>query len=418
MTAKDQSFALATHRRRREDQGHPSPSAFSPPTSPSSSSFSSIYPLHPPDSQWLARVSDTELTLWDKILVSGSSLVIVGSFVWVPALLVWAFRRWKRVRSRRRRLLYAALFFAALSVYVGVAPHKNKRVGQWIRVKQWKLWRAWIRFLAAEVLLDQSPGGTPQPGPTCNTHNTTISSSSSSAAQTTPLPPPLAQQNAILAFCPHGIFPFALGVAAITDWGQAIFGAFRPMVASAVQRVPLLGDLVGLVDGLDASKDTVDRALASGDRVGVIPGGISEMFMGYPRPGCHPDQETVLVRRGLFRMASRHQRPVLPIYCFGSTKLFRRLELPVLETLSNLLRISFILFYGVWGLPIPFRQRLTYIVGQPIVPPPSAGAAHSQENEAEIEAMHQAFCKELHRLFERHKDAYGWGHKTLQILSK
>ena len=38
----------------------------------------------------------------------------------------------------------------------------------------------------------------------------------------------LANLDAILAFCPHGIFPFAFGVGAITDYAQQIFGRAEP----------------------------------------------------------------------------------------------------------------------------------------------------------------------------------------------
>ena len=41
----------------------------------------------------------------------------------------------------------------------------------------------------------------------------------------------------------------------------------------------------------DASRLSVDRALAAGDRIGLAPGGISEMFEGYPKPGTHRDEE-------------------------------------------------------------------------------------------------------------------------------
>lgn len=368
------------------------------PTTTTSSS-SSVYPLHPPGSQWLARVSETEFSRMDQIIVGGSSLLIVGSFLWVPCLIVWAYRKWKQVQDKRRKTIYAGLFVTFLGVYLVVAPHKNGRVGKWLNVKKWKIWESWIRFLALEVILDRPPR---------NSNGITVTTNGERAATTS-----LASEDTILAFCPHGIFPFAFGVGALTDWAQRIFGSFRPIVASAVLQVPIFGDLVGMIAGLDASKTKVDRALARGERVGVIPGGISEMFTGYPRSGCHPDEEYAIVRKGFLRMALRHQKPVIPIYCFGSTKLFRRLELPSLEKLSNWLRMSFIVFYGVCGLPIPFRQRLTYIVGEPITPPFPSGS-----EEAHVNALHDAFCDELHRLFERHKNAYGWGHKTLTLLSK
>ena len=137
------------------------------------------------------------------------------------------------------------------------------------------------------------------------------------------------------------------------------------------------------------------------------------MFEGYPKPGTLPDEEYALIHKGFLRMAIRHGIPVVPIYCFGATKMMRRLEVPMLEKLSRLLRVSICIFYGVCGLPIPFRQRLSYVVGETIHPPPliqSRGGTDQQ-----VQDMHQRFCDELLRIFDRHKEAYGWGHKTLKL---
>jgi hypothetical protein len=224
---------------------------------------SSIYPLHPTGSRLLARVSESEFTAWDRLLVGGSSLVIVGSAVWVPSLLLWAYRRWKRVVDRRRKAMYASLVLATVGLYVW-GPHRHARVGAWLRVPHWRLWKAWVRFVALEVILDQ-PQNEQRP-PSERIH--------------------LKQDDAILSFLPHGIFPFAFGVGALTEAGQAIFGSFRPIIASAAKRLPVLTDIIAWIHGLDASRATVDRALRQGDRVGVVPGGISEMFAGYPKPGC------------------------------------------------------------------------------------------------------------------------------------
>jgi len=161
----------------------------------------------------------------------------------------------------------------------------------------------------------------------------------------------------------------------------------------------------------DASRPSVDQALSQGERVGIVPGGIAEIFEGYPKASTHPNEEYSIVRKGFLRMAIRHQVPVVPVYCFGATKMMHRLHLPILERLSLLLRISIVVFFGKWGLPIPFRQRLLYVMGQPILPP------NSGNEEERVNEMHQRFCNELMRLFDRHKEAYGWAHKTLKLLS-
>lgn len=111
------------------------------------------------------------------------------------------------------------------------------------------------------------------------------------------------------------------------------------------------------------------------------------------------------------RLALQNGVPIIPIYCFGSTKMFRRLNLPVLERLSHWIRASIVVFYGVWGLPVPFRQRLLYVIGNPIHPPVAA-------SEQAVDEMHQQFCDELLRIFDRNKDSYGWHNKTLKILTR
>ena len=118
------------------------------------------------------------------------------------------------------------------------------------------------------------------------------------------------------------------------------------------------------------------------------------------------------MRKGFLQLAFQHGIPIVPVYCFGATKMFHRLNLPALERLSSLIRASIVVFFGVWGLPIPFRQKLLYVMGNPITPP---AGGDTREQEA-VDDMHRQFCDELLRIFDRHKEAYGWGHKSLKLL--
>jgi 1-acyl-sn-glycerol-3-phosphate acyltransferase len=146
----------------------------------------------------------------------------------------------------------------------------------------------------------------------------------------------------------------------------------------------------------------------------LVPGGIAEMFEGYPKHGTNPDGEYVIVRNGVLKLALKHCVPVVPVYCFGSTKLLHRVSFAFLERLSSLLRASIVLFYGRFGLPIPFRQKLSYVIGHPVNPPLIAN-----ENQRDtVETMMDELCQELHRIFDRHKEAYGWGHKSLHLIRR
>ena len=171
----------------------------------------------------------------------------------------------------------------------------------------------------------------------------------------------------------------------------------------------------------DASKSVVDKALKDGNRVGVSPGGIAEMFV----PARHPNDEYILLakRKGFIKMSIKHNVPVVPVYVFGGTKMFHRLELPfIFEYLSKLLKISICIFFGRLGLPIPFRQKLLYVMGRPLFPPSledGLGDGNVEENESfqrKVDHFHNVFCDQIAKLFDRHKEHYGWGHKNLCII--
>lgn len=69
-----------------------------------------------------------------------------------------------------------------------------------------------------------------------------------------------------------------------------------------------------------------------------VPGGIAEMYLGYPRAGCLPSEEYALLssRKGFIRMAMKHGMPIVPVYCFGNTHAMHKAKTPwLLEALSR-----------------------------------------------------------------------------------
>jgi 2-acylglycerol O-acyltransferase 2 len=161
----------------------------------------------------------------------------------------------------------------------------------------------------------------------------------------------------------------------------------------------------------------VDQALSEGSRIGLAPGGIAEMFEGYPKYLTHPDDEYTIIRKGIFRMAIQHGVPIIPVYCFGSTKLLKRLQLPaIVEKISLMLRVSLVLFFGQWGLPMPFRQRLLYVMGKPIYPPEGSSVDSPVLLNQQVDEMLAEYCEEMVRIFDRHKESYGWAQKSLKTI--
>ena len=148
------------------------------------------------------------------------------------------------------------------------------------------------------------------------------------------------------------------------------------------------------------------------------------MFESYPKPGYHPNDEAALLkdRNGLFKLAVQHNIPIVPVYTFGATKMFRRVQLPyIFELVSRALRISLCLLYGKLGLPIPFRQRLMYVIGKTIWPSITTSSSDvnslaGEQFDERVQQMHDAFCKEIIRIFDRNKTHYGWKDKTLRLV--
>eukprot|EP00980_Cylindrotheca_fusiformis_P030272 scaffold24618_cov127-Cylindrotheca_fusiformis.AAC.5 len=347
----------------------------------------SIYPTLPRGSQVLMKVPGGDFTLHDRLVVYTSALFFVGSIFWLPSIYAWALNRLRSIPrdQPRRRAIYTASLVALTAMYVA-GPHRRSKVGDLVQVRKWCLWKAWLRFFAFEVIADGGVESVKE----------------------------LLRGQAIVGVSPHGIFPFGLAFATLTDLSNEAFGRLRPVVASATQLIPFVRDVLKWVRAVDASRNAVDEALSQGSRIGLAPGGIAEMFEGYPKAFTHRNEEYIIIRRGIFRLAMKYNLPMIPVYCFGSTKLLKRVQFPeIVQKISLLLRVSLVLFFGQFGLPIPFRQRLLYIMGRPIYPPKSSDIADNTEL---LDKFVSNYCDELLQCFDRHKVSYGWEAKTLTIL--
>lgn len=180
--------------------------------------MSSIYPMMPEGSRRLISIPPTEMTMADRLVVSASSLAIVGSVFWFPLVLRAAFKKWKSIQDPRRRRFYGLCVLGALGLFIA-GPHKTVRAGKWMKVREWSFWKSWLRFIAMEVILDNG--------------NASLDHK---------------RDKAILAFVPHGIFPFPFAFAIFPKIAETAFGVVRPVVAAATQLFPVVRDFIGWAD--------------------------------------------------------------------------------------------------------------------------------------------------------------------------
>jgi len=178
---------------------------------------SSVYPLHPKRSEVIVKFNEGDLTTYDRLVVYLTSLFFVGGVFWVPALYAWAWKKYRTIpkSERKRRLVYLAFILTGSTLFA-VGPHRNRKVGEWIDVHRWSIWKSWLRFFAFEIVADNGLESVRE----------------------------FIEKQAIVAVSPHGIFPFGLAFAALSDASAQAFGRFRAVVASATQMIPWVRDVL------------------------------------------------------------------------------------------------------------------------------------------------------------------------------
>jgi diacylglycerol O-acyltransferase 2, plant len=71
---------------------------------------------------------------------------------------------------------------------------------------------------------------------------------------------------------------------------------------------------------------------------------------------------------------------------------------------------ALIIFWGRGGLPVPYREPILGAMGKPIAVP-----LKESPTDDEIDSVHQELMAAMLKLFDEHKESYGWGHKKLII---
>lgn len=215
----------------------------------------------------------------------------------------------------------------------------------------------------------------------------------------------------VAAISPHGVFPLSLiglGVwrfrEGLGELSDSKLTALRARLASAsvLFWVPIVREIILLAGARDAARSNIERLLAEGHTIALNPGGIWEMV------NSDPNQEKVYVQRnlGFIRIAMASGRSILPAYAFGENQLFRTstwLQGPRLW-IARHLRLGLPLFTGRWGLPLPLPlpTEVTLVMGKPI----PVGPANPNPTDAQVEALFDAYTREMCRLFAENATKY------------
>ncbi|CEM01553.1 unnamed protein product [Vitrella brassicaformis CCMP3155] len=295
------------------------------------------------------------------------AFAVVGSFLYVPIVLVWVYRRYCKTRWQKAALLAGLLL-------VCLVPVRQRPFIRFLGA-----WRTLLRYLTVVVAFEE------------------------------PEKVPL-QESVIMPVVPHGVFPVGQAFLKTHDM-NALLRWPRMVVASSGFRFPIFKQLIELSNCVPAALNKMTAALRDGSSLALTPGGIAEI---YEADDTH---ESVIIsrRKGFTRLAMQSGRGILPVYIFGNTSTFKQLPISkFLRPLARLTRAAVSLYYGRFGLRVPFRTPLLYVVGREI-DTRQYRQSGKPITEEDVACVHELVIDELVRIFEKYKDVYGWGYKKLVV---
>jgi 2-acylglycerol O-acyltransferase 2 len=149
---------------------------------------------------------------------------------------------------------------------------------------------------------------------------------------------------------PHGVFPVSQLLSrslCLQIWpGLRIYS----IAASIVFKVPVWRHIMTWTGARPATAKMFKQLLQMGS-VALVPGGIAEMFI------TSPDYEAIKLqgRKGFVRIAVETGTPIVPVYHFGNSLLFRWIAPGWLERWARKLRVAVGYTAGRFGTPLPSK---------------------------------------------------------------
>jgi hypothetical protein len=210
----------------------------------------------------------------------------------------------------------------------------------------------------------------------------------------------------IFAAQPHGVLSFA-GMCAAT-YNPVDTLSVPTAAASVVLHTPLLKNLMGIFNLVDASAHNLQQLFQQGKSVLIYIGGIAELFKS-----CRSEERLYLQKRkGFIKLALKEKNvDVVPVYLFGNTSVLSVMKHGPLAALSRKLQASLTLFWGKFYLPIPRDEKLLYVIGRPLGLP-----YIPQPTQEDIDKWHGIYCDEVRKIFKMYKERVPmYKHKKLYI---
>jgi hypothetical protein len=223
-----------------------------------------------------------------------------------------------------------------------------------------------------------------------------------------------ADRQYIFACHPHGIHCMPLGLFHCkgTPFDKRFPGIcenkLSGLAASVVFRLPGAREFFLSLPYIDASRHVVEAALDADRSIFVCTGSGEESLL--TKQG-----EDVLVlskRKGFVRLALSYGCDIVPIFGVGNSDLFKTYSwgMAVRMWLQKNLYISIPIFHGRCLTPLPYRQPVTVLVGEPLtVPKPKVRG--EKPDELVVERYLKIYIERVKELHKNHTHG-----RKLQII--
>jgi len=226
------------------------------------------------------------------------------------------------------------------------------------------------------------------------------------------LEPPNTPGPKIFCTIPHGLAP--VGITAYPGWSR-LFGdrLCHPTAAPTVLKLPVISYILKKVGYIPAATKDIKKALGQDESVGLILDGIAGMFQSDPTT----ELGWVKERKGVVKIALTTGTPMVPIFGFGHSQLWRIIVDPfgLLEKISLVLGVSVTPFcgrpFGLLPFGPPYRTPVMLAIGDPIVVPKIEDPTKEQ-----IAEYHGKLMEGFLAAFDTHKAAYGWQDRKLKLV--